>query len=264
MIGVSPYQCTSSRCSAVGSNLFPLPVVKHESGESCARKDGPEGGRTMVLSTTGQKRKTVDDAKQNDGGPVDHATVNTILCHIFNEKIAAKLTTACFGLDPRVGGANDAILPPSPAVSCRLSVEGFAAKHFAMSSFPPFRIQLLPLNDNKPFKAERAPEIRVRVAVFNKWAEVSSEVLPDTELVFTLKRGQVEVRDLVFQEVSVKHGGFFVLHISPVDYLGEILPWKSPRFQIQSVKSHCIKRRKMRESSVGPAGMLSGAADAHL
>lgn len=138
-----------------------------------------------------------------------------------------------------------------PEAWCRFQVQNFSHTHFAKDPFPPFTIDVSQLNgDPLPRvivegKPKPMADTRIRLSVHNKWADVSNEVLPDTEFVRVLKDGQLEMNDLVFQDVSLKHGGYFIMHIDPIDFSGELQPWRSPKFMIQSVKTHCIKKRKM-------------------
>eukprot|EP00300_Choanocystis_sp_HF-7_P009335 c16378_g1_i2.p1 GENE.c16378_g1_i2~~c16378_g1_i2.p1 ORF type:complete len:219 (-),score=39.78 c16378_g1_i2:102-758(-) len=139
------------------------------------------------------------------------------------------------------------------SVWCRINVQGFSDKHFEKNTFPEFSISIVQL-DGSPLprvveegQTKPMADMRIRISVLNKWANVSTEVLKDVEFVRTLKDGKLVVSDLVFQEISLKHGGFFILTIDPIDYKHEVLPWKSPEITIQSVKTHSNKKRKTRD-----------------
>merc|ERR1712048_428723 len=61
-----------------------------------------------------------------------------------------------------------------------------------------------------------------------------------------LADGSVIVDKLVFQDVSIKHGGFFVLKVTPMVFLDEIRPWRSPKLIIRSTKTHFTRRKRDR------------------
>jgi hypothetical protein len=130
----------------------------------------------------------------------------------------------------------------------RLELAEFSSNYFAKDYFPKFRVSAVPVNgfDALPQELEEMP---VTVSVHNKWAEVTSEVLPPhTELTRVVKNGVLDIADLMFMDVSIKHGGHFVIKVSPVDHGNLVSSVKSPRFTIQSVKTHCNKKRKARDT----------------
>jgi len=137
------------------------------------------------------------------------------------------------------------------AVWCKITVTGLQERHFEKDIFPPFEISIVQLDGNplpRALEEDGQPkpmaDLRVQIGVLNKWANVTQEVLKDVEFVRTLKDGHAVVSDLVFQEISLKHGGHFTLTIDPIDYKSEVQGWKSQKIIIQSVKTHSNKKRK--------------------
>eukprot|EP00299_Pterocystis_sp_00344_P007990 c2845_g1_i1.p1 GENE.c2845_g1_i1~~c2845_g1_i1.p1 ORF type:complete len:275 (-),score=25.36 c2845_g1_i1:63-848(-) len=139
---------------------------------------------------------------------------------------------------------------PTSEAWCRLVAHNLQDRHFEKDTFPPFTVKLVKLDGSElPRVIEDGcpkpmADMRIRLSVYNKWSNVSQDVMKDVEYVRTLKDGSLTISDLVFQEISLKHGGYFVLHIDPIDYKSEVLPWKSPKITIQSVKTHSNKKRK--------------------
>lgn len=140
---------------------------------------------------------------------------------------------------------------------CRLEVENLKLSHYAKDPIPDFRICVRQLNGDplpRSIQSDGTPkpmvDMRVKFSLYNKWANVTNEVLPDAQLDHTLVDGVCTVSGLIFHEVSVKHGGHFILKIHPLDFRGEVLPWKSPKLKIQSVKTHCLRKRKLHASNV--------------
>eukprot|EP00301_Raphidiophrys_heterophryoidea_P005511 c12302_g1_i1.p1 GENE.c12302_g1_i1~~c12302_g1_i1.p1 ORF type:complete len:244 (-),score=53.26 c12302_g1_i1:339-1070(-) len=137
------------------------------------------------------------------------------------------------------------------SVWCKIAVNGLAERHFEKDVFPPFEISIVQLDGNPLPRATEddgnpkpMADLRVQIGVQNKWANVTQEVLKDVEFVRTLKDGRAVVSDLVFQEISLKHGGHFTLTIDPIDYKSEVQGWRSQKIIIQSVKTHSNKKRK--------------------
>lgn len=156
---------------------------------------------------------------------------------------------------------------------CRLEVEDLKLSHFAKDPLPPFRICIRQLNGD-PLPRSVMPDgtvkpmvdMRIRFTVCNKWADVTNEVLPDAQLEHTLVDGICVVPGLIFHEVSVKHGGHFILKISPLDFRGEVLSYKSPKLKIQSVKTHCLRKRKLHATAAMEAAkkLEVGSPDAPM
>lgn len=163
------------------------------------------------------------------------------------------------------------VAPPAPVgkPEFRLQVADFADTYFAKDYFPKFRATV---SGKNPLPSSLS-EFQVQISVRNKWVDVTTEAIaPNTELVRTVKDGVLEVSDLIFIDVSLKHGGYFTLHITPVGQEGVVAAWTSPRFVIQSVKTHCNKKRKSREapstvtqisSLPGPSQMMMQNAHNH-
>jgi len=129
-----------------------------------------------------------------------------------------------------------------------LVVADFPDTYFAKDYFPKFTVAVAGTSGQQFFPPELA-EFQVAVSVHNKWADVTSEVLAtNTTLIRTVKDGVLDISDLIFIDVSLKHGGFFTLHVSPLEkpFVSEYI---SPSFAIQSVKTHCNRKRKTREQS---------------
>jgi len=148
----------------------------------------------------------------------------------------------------------------SDSAWCRLTVSNLIDRHFEKDLFPPFTVRLVRL-DGTPLPRvmedghpKPMADMRIRLSVFNKWANVSQDVLNDVEFIRTLKDGTLTINDLVFQEISLKHGGHFTLHIDAVDYKSEVMPWKSTKITIQSVKTHSNKKRKFKRGGSDQAG----------
>eukprot|EP00300_Choanocystis_sp_HF-7_P032658 c4357_g1_i1.p1 GENE.c4357_g1_i1~~c4357_g1_i1.p1 ORF type:complete len:291 (+),score=60.78 c4357_g1_i1:58-873(+) len=143
----------------------------------------------------------------------------------------------------------------SDDIWCRFEVNGLMQKHFAKDAFPEFTIRLVQLNgDDMPRLTENGlvkpmNDMKIQISVFNKWADVTSEVVSDTETTRVLKDGMVTISDLVFHEISLKHGGYFILSVRAIDYAQEVLEWASGKITIQSVKTHCNQKRKRTEIS---------------
>jgi len=133
----------------------------------------------------------------------------------------------------------------------QLVVRDFPDTYFAKDYFPKFSVAVSPVDGAMYIPAELS-EFQVTVSVHNKWADVTSEVLAaHTNLVRTVKDGVLDISDLIFIDVSLKHGGFFSLHVTPVD-CRQVAPYMSPNFAIQSVKTHCNRKRKTREQAAVP------------
>jgi len=133
----------------------------------------------------------------------------------------------------------------APAPAFQFQVADFPDTYFAKDYFPKFIANVI---GEQRFLPVELSEFNVSVSIRNKWADVTAEVLaPNTNLLRVVKDGALEISDLIFIDVSLKHGGFFTLHITPVDTT-VVGSWTSPPFAIQSVKTHCNRKRKSRES----------------
>lgn len=138
---------------------------------------------------------------------------------------------------------------------CRLVGEGCVQQHFAKALMPPIRFRLITLDGQdiprvvKDGQARALSEIRVRVTVMNKWADVTAEVAPETETVFSLIDGAAEMADLKFMDISLRHGGVFYVRVCAIDNASEIVAWQSGPISIQSVKTHSNKRRRKADST---------------
>eukprot|EP00301_Raphidiophrys_heterophryoidea_P012378 c1885_g1_i1.p1 GENE.c1885_g1_i1~~c1885_g1_i1.p1 ORF type:complete len:425 (-),score=98.08 c1885_g1_i1:324-1598(-) len=202
----------------------------------------PNNGSTNTLQFYSSKPNLAPSSPRTEQGTLDQAQTNTS-----DELIVPGLCLS----DHEENSPSSPNQLDTGRAWCRFQVDGFTLSHFAKDVFPPFIVSLVQLNgESLPRIVEDGvtkpmADMRVRMTFRNKWTEVSSEVLPDTEFVRTLRDGKVEISDLVFQDVTLKHGGYFVMHIMAVDYGEEVLEWKSEKFVIQSVKTHCNKKRKL-------------------
>jgi len=142
---------------------------------------------------------------------------------------------------------------------CRIDVVGFECSHYAKSEYPQFTIRLVQLNGdpieqqdttNDTFRA--LCDLPVRITLLNKWADVTEDVLPGAKRHRTLHNGRCVVNDFVFHEISLKHGGFFTLVITPLNFASEVREWRSPKITIQSVKTHSNHVTKTRKTMDSP------------
>eukprot|EP00299_Pterocystis_sp_00344_P001509 c11355_g1_i1.p1 GENE.c11355_g1_i1~~c11355_g1_i1.p1 ORF type:complete len:223 (+),score=24.88 c11355_g1_i1:33-701(+) len=126
----------------------------------------------------------------------------------------------------------------------RFEVSGLIDEFYTRLKYPSFTIRLVRRNGevidrprNHCGHAQTVLDTRVRLSVYNKWADVTREVLsmvlPPTRV---LVDGELFVDDWVFHDISHKHGGFFQVTIRPIDFASEILEWTSPRIFIHSDK----------------------------
>ena len=209
---------------------------------------------------------------------------SNLLNYFFSKDIATSLFTSLYPESvntPIFLSGDTATLPTAPTQSiptpgsssnpvdangipaqawCRFEVKDFVLKHFAKDLYPPCMVELVQLNGDpiprmvgEDGAITPLSDVRVRLQLFNKWADVTKEVLPDLEAVRTLKDGKCYISDLSFQEISLKHGGYFILCVNPIDYNGEVVPWKSDKIIIQSVKTHSNKRRREASTKASPS-----------
>lgn len=238
-----------------------MSVIKGESmAHGMVQSSWPAGGMQVVDNAhTAQGNMCITGGQAAD---LERRIANNILQRLFTPTASNYIRTLLYsqgGAPHRgvYGGAsewNEAAQPtPEPENAwCRLEVQGLKLQHFAKDPLPPFRIVVRQLNGDPLPRTTQADgtlkpmvDMRVRFSLSNKWATVTSEVLLDAQLEYTLVDGVCDVPGLVFHEVSVKHGGHFTLKVLPIDFAGEVLPWKSPKLKIQSVKTHCLRKRKM-------------------
>eukprot|EP00298_Acanthocystis_sp_HF-20_P004658 c14985_g1_i1.p1 GENE.c14985_g1_i1~~c14985_g1_i1.p1 ORF type:complete len:256 (+),score=35.54 c14985_g1_i1:100-867(+) len=143
-----------------------------------------------------------------------------------------------------------------PIKSFAITVDGFTLCHYAGVPFPKFTIRIVRQGDvNQRFimdsigsvlSLESIPCIQVKFSIWNKWANVTTDVLSNRNRIHWIKNGKLEVDDLVIHEVSVKNGGYFILHIEPIgndetDLL--ISSWDSEKIVINSERT-LLKRKK--------------------
>ena len=132
-----------------------------------------------------------------------------------------------------------------------LDEASFTTSCFTDEKFPSFVIELVkrggdPISDSQAL----LNLTRVRLTVWNRWAEVTHEVLQpipgETYPMFQLQEGKVVISGLVFREITHKHGGYFKIHVqvsSPV--VSEMtLEWLSPRISVHSHKVRIKQNRK--------------------
>eukprot|EP00299_Pterocystis_sp_00344_P007225 c2241_g1_i1.p1 GENE.c2241_g1_i1~~c2241_g1_i1.p1 ORF type:complete len:280 (-),score=77.54 c2241_g1_i1:75-914(-) len=150
---------------------------------------------------------------------------------------------------------NDTTSPQSTSqVWCQLYVRDLSASYVVKESIPPFAVELRQLDGSEiPRANEGKPlaDVRVKLTLFNKWADVTSEILPNTDPYRTLVDGKCVIDDLWFLEVSAKHGGFFILQISSIDNQNEIASWRSAAISILSHNTIHSKRKKMKGNEDG-------------
>jgi hypothetical protein len=142
----------------------------------------------------------------------------------------------------------------------RFEVSSLCTEHFMRSQFPPFVIKLVQRNgtpvvrpiDQSTGHEQPICEMRVRVTVHNKWADVTSEVLPaGVAGNMALIDGHLVVKNWVFQDISHKHGGFFRVQIQAIDFADEIMPHTSDRLIIHSDKVLAKKIRSGKQQRSG-------------
>eukprot|EP00299_Pterocystis_sp_00344_P005309 c1668_g1_i1.p1 GENE.c1668_g1_i1~~c1668_g1_i1.p1 ORF type:complete len:220 (-),score=49.70 c1668_g1_i1:121-780(-) len=139
----------------------------------------------------------------------------------------------------------------------RFEVTGLFEEHYTRLQYPAFRIRLVRRNGEEIERpttscgqVQTVLDTRVRLSVFNKWADVTHEVLTmHSSPIRVLVDGTLVVSDWTFQDISHKHGGYFQITIRPLDFTSEILEWKSPRLLIHSDKILNKQRAKQVEQS---------------
>jgi len=132
----------------------------------------------------------------------------------------------------------------------KLHVDFEMDSYFAKVAVPAFSVTLVQADGQaiprriKDGRRMCLSDMRVKLSVWNKWADVSHEVIPDTDQILTLKDGHCPVDNLVFTEISLKHGGSFTLVVEPIDHKASVQWWSRKGIIIQSVKTHCNRKRK--------------------
>eukprot|EP00299_Pterocystis_sp_00344_P004167 c1501_g1_i1.p1 GENE.c1501_g1_i1~~c1501_g1_i1.p1 ORF type:complete len:229 (+),score=30.11 c1501_g1_i1:28-687(+) len=126
----------------------------------------------------------------------------------------------------------------------RFEVLDLKSSHFIKSPFPTFTISLVQ-NDGQPIDPPidqdgtslTINDVKIRIEIHNKWANVTEEVLGLSEVEKVLVNGKVCINDWVFRDVSHKHGGYFKIHIVPLDFVDEIVEWWSVPLIVHSDRS---------------------------
>jgi len=140
------------------------------------------------------------------------------------------------------------LTPVVPKPEFRLQATEFVDTWFAKDYYPKFTVTIGSFSGAISVPPELM-DFQVAVSVHNKWVDVTSEVVaPATELIRTVRNGVLDISDLIFIDVSLKHGGHFAIHVSPIGLDNVVAGWVSPNVVIQSVKTHCNKKRKSRET----------------
>eukprot|EP00298_Acanthocystis_sp_HF-20_P021840 c28500_g1_i1.p1 GENE.c28500_g1_i1~~c28500_g1_i1.p1 ORF type:complete len:268 (+),score=49.01 c28500_g1_i1:76-804(+) len=147
----------------------------------------------------------------------------------------------------------------------RILVENLVRYHYVNLVFPKFLISIVDESESPdtcsyavadPSKPviDQAPELKVKLSIWNAWVDVSKEVLSHhTQRKRTVKNGRIEIDDLCVHEVSIGHGGYFVFHIEVVDPTSyssssSITSWKSDPIIIRSRRS--LRAHKARHSDI--------------
>jgi hypothetical protein len=133
----------------------------------------------------------------------------------------------------------------------RFEVTNLCLEHYMRCPFPSFSVRLVQRNGapivrtrDEAGREQPICDIRVRVTLHNKWADVTNELLaPGSAGHLTMIDGQLVVPNWVFHDISHKHGGFFRVHIEAVDEVDEVVPWVSDRIIIHSDKVLAKKLR---------------------
>eukprot|EP00301_Raphidiophrys_heterophryoidea_P017931 c2928_g1_i2.p1 GENE.c2928_g1_i2~~c2928_g1_i2.p1 ORF type:complete len:477 (+),score=85.81 c2928_g1_i2:60-1490(+) len=154
----------------------------------------------------------------------------------------------------------------------RLCVTGLQRRYYTKEPCPPLTVKIIRLlsidggrmvasqndgDETSPENGVKLPstsppllsDIRIQLVVRNKWAEVTQEVLlPDfeTQWVMTNENSTYTISNMVFTEISLKHGGFYTVIVRAVDRYCDITSWKSSNVVVQSNKTHSNQKRKDR------------------
>eukprot|EP00299_Pterocystis_sp_00344_P003515 c14279_g1_i1.p1 GENE.c14279_g1_i1~~c14279_g1_i1.p1 ORF type:complete len:218 (+),score=29.55 c14279_g1_i1:54-707(+) len=153
-----------------------------------------------------------------------------------------------------------ALLMPQPVLLWRFQIDGLQTTHYTKLPFPNFTIRLVQIDGKdicRPLDAfgrvETIKDIRVRVTVHNKWADVTSEILRRGPVTKVLEDGEVMIRDWVFHDTSHKNGGFFNIRISAIDFRDQIQDWCSENLSILSDKILFKKTRDLSRAAQAAA-----------
>lgn len=134
----------------------------------------------------------------------------------------------------------------------RIDTVNLTWRHFVNEPFPAFHIRLVQRNGGAaPRKLDGTLDnIRARLTVFNKWAEVTDEVLRGSTLI-TLVDGCATVSDWMFKEISFNHGGSFIVRITALDFTNEVMEYSSHKIEILSEKAFSkFKRESSNNGSI--------------
>eukprot|EP00301_Raphidiophrys_heterophryoidea_P022224 c6433_g1_i1.p1 GENE.c6433_g1_i1~~c6433_g1_i1.p1 ORF type:complete len:148 (-),score=28.57 c6433_g1_i1:47-490(-) len=129
-------------------------------------------------------------------------------------------------------------LPPS----CwgRIVVSNFPGTLFHVrEKLNPFVIELRTINGGVvPVEIIEGLKIRVRISVWNKWANVTSEVLRQDQIERPFVGTGCLVRDVRFHQISLRHGGFFMIAVEECSHRLDVMPWLSSRIIVRSAKAN--------------------------
>eukprot|EP00298_Acanthocystis_sp_HF-20_P022875 c31106_g1_i1.p1 GENE.c31106_g1_i1~~c31106_g1_i1.p1 ORF type:complete len:268 (+),score=26.44 c31106_g1_i1:29-805(+) len=120
-----------------------------------------------------------------------------------------------------------------------IKVENLTPSCYVKHVFPQFCVKLV-VQSSPPLLASIIPEIELKITVWNKWVDVSSEVLPEKMQARKVKNGILNVSDFMINEVSLVHGGYFIIHIQPLNNKNsqvQVLPWQSGPITIINSKA---------------------------
>eukprot|EP00298_Acanthocystis_sp_HF-20_P010659 c18979_g1_i1.p1 GENE.c18979_g1_i1~~c18979_g1_i1.p1 ORF type:complete len:245 (-),score=70.64 c18979_g1_i1:15-749(-) len=156
--------------------------------------------------------------------------------------------------------------PKPPKLELTMKVEEFSLSHYAGIAFPKFEISITRSNNSRIINRyssnqydtfsslrEDIPDIEIKLSVWNKWADVSDDVLPNHNRIKLIQNGNLEVSDFVINGVSIKHGGFFILRIDPISTNSDfsLNSWHSGQITVNSTRT-LSKRRKIKRDSPCP------------
>jgi hypothetical protein len=121
----------------------------------------------------------------------------------------------------------------------RFEVSGLPTKIFVNTTIPDIHISLVPIGGGHADEWERRrntdlSHINVELSVHNRWANVTSDVFPQQQMLYTLHQGQLVISSRIFKEISSIHGGFFRFHLDSLDFLSEIAPFVSEKITVVS------------------------------
>ena len=128
--------------------------------------------------------------------------------------------------------------------SRRFHVVGLSSSHFARDTFPAFSVSVI---------GSVPTNLQIQLSVHNKLADVTKEIWSEQTQLLRFAEQPTVINDMVFDEVSVKHGDHFWIRLDAVLLEGGqivdrnvIEPFVSNPIVIKSVKTHCNLKRKMR------------------